>query len=467
MAAPTSDVYQMQFQNPHASGKLVLPVLVLCNTPDEELNRNIRENSKHVLPWVGWEEPHGGAAVLVGGGPSVADHIEEIRALKDSGATIFAMNAASVFLRDHEIECDFQVIADAKPETATLVDPDADGYLVASQVDEATMSRVMVDPDAVCLWHLGIEGMEDLFPDERVKNGGYSLIGGGASVGNSALCLAYVMGYRSLTCFGYDSSHRAGWSHAYPQPMNDIIPTIDVTWAGKTYTSGLAMKAQAEKFQITAQSLKQEGVDIAVIGNGLLPAMYNTPPTDLEERDKYRLMWQFDGYRGFSPGEQLVEQFIDIIRPTGLIVDFGCGTGRASLALSKLGHEVVLVDFADNCRDEEALDLPFLEWDLTHPCPLTAPYGICTDVMEHIPLKDVDTVLKNIMNSAKTCFFQISTVQDVYGDVIGQRLHHTVRPFEWWKYKFHELGYPVKWQMETDSAALFAVENTPANPSEG
>lgn len=459
MTAPKSDIYQMQLQNPHATLPLIIPVLVLCNTPDEELEDNIRANSALDLPWVSFREPHDGIAVLVGGGPSLVDHIKEIQALVDDGATVFAMNGASQFLRDNypNIPVDYQVIADAKPETASLVDEYAGRHLFASQVNPETFKRSR----GAMLWHLGIKDMEDMFPEERRKRGGYALVGGGAAVGNSAACLAYVMGYRTLHCFGYDSSHRGDASHAYEQPMNRFIPTIDVEWAGKTYTSSLAMKAQAEKFQITAQGLKQKGCNVIVHGDGLLPAMYNTPPHDLSERDKYRLMWQFDGYREFSPGEGLVSKFIEVAKPDGLIVDFGCGTGRASIALNEQGYDVFLVDFADNCRDEEAIGLPFLEWDLTLPCPISAPYGLCTDVMEHIPPQDVETVLRNILNSAETVFFQISTVADVFGDVIGQRLHRTIKPHYWWAGILRSLG-EIKWQEQRDNASCFLITRIPS-----
>lgn len=460
MAAPKSDIYQMKVNNPGASMPLIIPVLVLCNTPDEELERNIRRNSALPLEWAAFAKPHDGTAIMVGGGPSVADHLWDIRERVSTGGTVFAMNAASAFLRRNGIEVDYQIIADAKPETATLVDEGAKHHLIASQANPDTVDAGM----NVTLWHLGINDMERLFPAERVKRGGYALVGGGASVGNSAMCLAYVMGFREMHCFGYDSSHRNGESHAYDQPMNRLIPTVDVEWAGKVYQSSVAMKAQAEKFQITAQGLKAEGCRITVHGDGLLPAMFNTPPKDMTERDKYRLMWQFDGYRDFSPGEELVDRFLELAKPEGLIVDFGCGTGRAALELSRRGKDVFLIDFADNCRDDEARDLPFLEWDLSHPMPVRAKYGYCTDVMEHIPPADVSTVVANIMESAETVFFQISTVHDKFGDVIGERLHQTVHPHSWWARLFQLLGLEITWQEDRGNASCFLVKR---NPSDG
>jgi SAM-dependent methyltransferase len=455
MARPTTTVVQMPWQNPHASAPLILPVLVVCNTSDAELERNIAANAALPLPWVGFQPAHGKVAVMVGGGPSMADHLYDIHDWQMQGATVFAMNAASMFLREAGIAVDYQVLADAKPETAELVDPWAKHHLVASQVDAATMARA----ERTTLWHLCIdETMDRLFPVERRKAGGYALIGGGAAVGNSAMCLAYVMGYRRFEVYGYDSSHRGDASHAYDQPMNRFIPVAEVQWAGKTYRASVAMKAQAEKFQITGQALKNEGCAIHVHGNGLLPAMWNTRAEDLEECDKYRRMWSTDSYRNVSPGEEIVPLILDKLRPAGLVLDFGCGTGRASLALARAGLDVLLIDFADNCRDEEAMGLPFLEWDLTRPLPPHAHYGICTDVMEHLPPESVDVALANIMAAADRVFFQISTTEDDMGVLIDQTLHLTVRPHAWWRERLAALG-AIEWEDDQTVASLFIVRS--------
>lgn len=453
MSRPTTTVVQLPYRNPHATAPLILPVLVVSNTPDEDIERNIATNSALDLAWIGPRPAHDRVAIMCGGGPSIADHLDEIRSTE---GTLFAMNGASRFLHEHGITVDYQVIADAKPETATLVDPDAGSHLFASQVNPETLARA---PDAT-LWHLCVdEAMDRLFPVERRRAGGYSLIGGGASVGNSAFCLAYVMGYRRFECYGYDSSHRNDASHAYEQDMNRFIPTVEVEWAGETYLSSVAMKAQAEKFQITGQALEQEGCTINLHGDGLLPAMWNTDASNLTECDKYRLMWATDSYRNCSPGEHAVPMILAHLKPEGLVLDFGCGTGRASLALAKAGLDVLLIDFADNCRDEEAIGLPFLEWDLTRPLPPHAHYGICCDVMEHIPTEDVPAVLDNITAAADNVFFQISTVPDDMGALIDEPLHLTVRPHEWWHEQLSRFG-SVTWQQTLSGASCFILRSS-------
>jgi hypothetical protein len=454
MSRPTTTIVQMPIRNPDATNNLVFNVLVVCNTPDEQLTSNITYNAARDLKWAAFEPEHDRIAILCGGGPSLADHLEEIRSHKESGATLFAMNAASRFLRENGIEPDAQVMADAKPESVELYDPDSRMHYIASQCDREMFEQ----PGHVILWHLAIaEDMDKYFPREKAKAGGYALVGGGAAVGNSALCLSYVLGYRTMHLYGYDSSHRENESHAYPQEMNRFIPTAEVEWADKKYTSSVAMKAQAEKFQITGQALQAEGCRIHVHGDGLLPAMWNTDASDMTMRDRYRMLWFTDAYRAGSAGENLVPIILRALEPDSLVLDFGCGTGRAALELASRGIPVLLIDFADNCRDEEAINLPFLEWDLTHPMPPTAKYGMCCDVMEHIPEKDVRVVLNNIMQSAETVFFSISTVNDVMGAMIHEDLHVTVKPHEWWQEKLQNEG-TIEWEQNLGNNSLFVVK---------
>ena len=452
---------QMPYRNRDASFDLILPVLVVCNTPTEQLEANITVNAARDLPWVQFAPAHERKVVLCGGGPSLKDHIEEIRALQDSGAVVFAMNAASRFLREQGISVDAQVMADAKPETITLFDAGAKHHYIASQCAPG-----MFEQDGhFTLWHLAIdEDMDRLFPADKRKAGGYALIGGGAAVGNSALCVAYVLGYREFDLFGYDSSHDKGESHAYDQPMNQFIPTVDVDWAGKTYRTSVAMKAQAEKFQLTARAMLEEHCVIRVHGTGLLPAMWNTNAADLTEKDKYRLLWSTDIYREVSPAEELVDLIEQQLQPTGLLLDFGCGSGRAALELSKRGHDVLLIDFADNCRDEEAMHLPFLEWDVCEVMPPTAQFGMCCDVMEHIRPDDVMRVLDNIMHAARCVFFSIGTVPDHLGALIDQSLHLTVRPHEWWKTMLDGFGV-IEFEQEMEHQSLFVVRGNTAATS--
>lgn len=450
MQLPYSNL-SLSHQNPGAEMPLILPIQVVCNTSDEALYENIRINSRRPGKWLEAQEAHDGIAVLCGSGPSLADMLDNIRIWREAGAKIFAMNGAAKFLNDNGILADYQVIIDAREETAQLVGP-AKEHLFGSQVHPACWDKA---PDAR-VWHLQIENIEDHFPDYQ---DGYCLIGGAASVGNTATCLAYAMGYRNLQIYGYDSSHRNDKGHAFDQPMNAGDPCCFVKFGGKDYLASLTMKLQAEKFQDTARELISIGCSISVHGSGLLPDMFNATP--ISEEEKYQLMWGNPEYRIMSPGENVASTFVRLCRPTGKVIDFGCGTGRGSLAIAKEAIcDLLLVDFTTNSRDPEAIDLPFLCADISKPMDIRGDYGFCADVMEHIPPELVEKTIKNIMEVTPCTFFQISLVPDNLGGLIGHPLHLSVHSFEWWSDLFARLGFCVLWHRDQGDSALFYISST-------
>jgi len=189
-------------------------------------------------------------------------------------------------------------------------------------------------------------------------------------------------------------------------------------------------------------------------------------PIRPSEKDIYKTMWDKPEYRVVSPGEMIAKEFLRQAKPmpNSSVIDLGCGTGRGSKALSLFGNlDVTAVDFASNCLDEDVQELvdkgvvKFVEHDLTKSLDLRATYGFCTDVLEHIPTEDVDKVLDNCLNACQNVFFQISTVDDVMGGMIGHPLHLTVKPYSWWLLKFAEKNCKIMWSHESPGNVLFYV----------
>ena len=68
------------------------------------------------------------------------------------------------------------------------------------------------------------------------------------------------------------------------------------------------------------------------------------------ERKKYIRVWDVSAYRKRSPGENLVDDFLDVAKPPqrAHIIDWGCGTGRGGFKLYNMDkvYDINLVDFA-------------------------------------------------------------------------------------------------------------------------
>jgi len=197
------------------------------------------------------------------------------------------------------------------------------------------------------------------------------------------------------------------------------------------------------------------------------PGVLIQPVVD-PEQEKYRRMWEHREYRVVAPGEQVASEFLKQARPRpgDTVIDFGAGTGRGALMLALLGGmNVTMLDFAENCLDDDVRDmlltqshaLRFKQADLRRPIGMAAKYGYCTDVMEHIDPAHVDGVLDNILKSAEHVFFQISTVDDACGALIGEPLHLTVKPYSWWLNKLREHDAVIHWSEENPTTALFYV----------
>lgn len=453
---------EMVYQNPQASSPLRYGLDVVCNVDDETILRNCLANAKKVKRWVQSQPAHNRTLLICGSGPSIRDDVETIRKMQEDGAEVWALNNCANFLASLDILPDAQVIMDAQPVTVNAIGPAKEHYF-ASQCDPSLFDTVK---DAI-LWHsthgdTRIDEQEG-FPDH---DDAYCLIGSAVSVGNTALVLAYALGYRKMHLFGYDSSIKGESSHAIRQWWNDGEPMTIREFRGKKYVCSLTMSLQADAFSSRAAILEREGCDITVHGYGFLPDRWNAEWT---EQEKYNEVWRFKEYGDESPGARAAAKFIEVVKPDKwrFFADFGCGSGRGALEIIRLLDiepcQMALVDFADGSRIDEAKSLRFIHANLSESIPIRADYGYCCDVMEHIPPELVEKTIRNIMGACSGCFFQICTVQDDFCGLIGTPLHLTVKPHSWWRELFVSLGYAVRWEEEGEITASFYIASTGDN----
>lgn len=243
-----------------------------CNTPEAGLLSNVAAACALALPEVSETAPHGGTALICGGGPSLVGSLESISFMQAKGAKIFALNNVARFLHDNGIRADFQVIIDPRAyNTAFVEERWADEVLLCSQVHPDVFAQAQRIGLPVRLWHPAINDLKRAIPNPTPL-----LISVTTTVGLSVLSLVHCLGFRDFQLFGYDSSHRDEKSHAYAQGINADDELVRVCTDNRVFHSSLAMASQASQFKMMCEMLEREHTKVTVHGDGLIPTLWRS-----------------------------------------------------------------------------------------------------------------------------------------------------------------------------------------------
>lgn len=259
----------------HGGKPFMEPILgfeTSLNTPAETMIEQAEQNLNRDLPLLAELEEHNGTALIVGGGPSLAESLGRLRFHKDRGGVIFALNATHDWLIERGIVPDFHVLLDARKDNAQFVSkPHKDvTYLIASQCHPDVFEAL--DGYSVVMWTACFESHERemefgrKFPGKPIM-----MVGGGATVGMKAMYLAYLWGFRKIHMFGMDSSYRGEDNHAYKQTLNDKESRMPIHAAGRDFVCAPWMAKQAMEFQGQYRQLSGLGCLVKVHGDGLIP----------------------------------------------------------------------------------------------------------------------------------------------------------------------------------------------------
>jgi SAM-dependent methyltransferase len=147
------------------------------------------------------------------------------------------------------------------------------------------------------------------------------------------------------------------------------------------------------------------------------------------------------------------------------ILDAGCGSGKGALALQAAGFTLRLCDLTADGLVPEAQSIPFDTVCLWHDLSLQLRYVeggafdwvYCCDVLEHIDEALTMLVIARLLAvTRRGLFLSIATVPDAHGVWIGETLHHTVKPFIWWRDHLREVCELVE-ARDLLTAAVFLV----------
>jgi 2-polyprenyl-3-methyl-5-hydroxy-6-metoxy-1,4-benzoquinol methylase len=114
-----------------------------------------------------------------------------------------------------------------------------------------------------------------------------------------------------------------------------------------------------------------------------------------------------------------ISELINRIKPKR-VLDYGCGQSKLL-----------------NVLYENYPDIDFVKYDPAIEKYSKKPTGkfdliICTDVLEHIPEKYLDYILKDISSLSDNVLFNISTKTAIWHLPDGSNCHKTVKEKDWW-----------------------------------
>ena len=196
-----------------------LEIISQCVEPLERLKENALTCAD--LPRLSKKEPHGGKLAVVGGGPSVSDRLDELRAWDGE---IWAINATASWLSKHGIKAKF-----------ITVDPGLCSREEVKGVEEAYLATLCHPQMRGLFPKVSFFDMRETHPEG---------ITGGTTTASRALSLAVHQGFYDITLYGCEGSFTIGKDHVDRDEMRPEMVVIQA--GGKHFVTYLEYMMQAE-----------------------------------------------------------------------------------------------------------------------------------------------------------------------------------------------------------------------------
>lgn len=268
------------------------------NTPEDQVFKQVRENLGRGLQQLRpFEEQLNQKVVVLGGGPSLNDYVDEIKEHKKNGAKIITMNGSYGWAKEHDLWPVTQFMIDARKFNKRFMEPVSEDnvYILAAQVhpdifdilpsDKTWIFNANLDEGCV---QISEEILGEMYTD-------WFPLPGGSSVMLRALPALQMMGFRDVEVYGFDSclmGHDLGDAdvdiknhHAFHQPENDFNDDrlAYVTINDKRFAVEPWMLCQANEY-LNCSKILLKHMKIKIHGNGLIAHCVETGAERVEEK---------------------------------------------------------------------------------------------------------------------------------------------------------------------------------------
>lgn len=248
------------------------------SSPTEEYIRSsLARGLPEFTPAIVFNDGH---FVIVGSGPSVTSHLDEIRDERKKGRPVCAVKGTHDWLIENNFEPDMFVSCEPR-ERPFKRTSQRTTYLMASRCPPSLFDQLK-DCEVV-LWHSAASKPGSVAPSGKLEVNWDDLnmldecnawkgrfgVGGGTTSGLRAIMLGFLMGFRKFILYGFDSCLAPDKHTKRFSGENIGIGKIyDVIVGGKRFWCNGALAQQATEFQMVYEGLPN--ITIEAKGDGLI-----------------------------------------------------------------------------------------------------------------------------------------------------------------------------------------------------
>lgn len=442
----------------------------------DKLFENIRANVS-----TGWYESlYAGAYdertfVMVCGGPSLAKHLEEIRAraAEPEKYLVACSNMTGGYLLSQGITPHVHFVIDPQEKKQFDIAPGKTNPETQYWINVACNPKVFeilkdqgIKPYGF-LADFDADGKALQAVKESMRSGGGMMaIQGGTMAGLRAMNLADALGFRSMEYYGFDGAVEVAEGkarpYAYEKKRGEAIITVKCDRCPSEFDTTLILQKQVNEFLNWRQLMPW--IDIKILGGGLIAHSYEHL-REMEAQKTYgpqRFSPEYaalqkslhgEGEYGFS-GKQYMPTIFHAIsqlakrRGAVHVLDYGCASGKT------MQHVRENFWLPPNVTD--AKYDPFVEEYSAEP--EQADLVVCTDVLEHVEPECTKAVLDHLQKLTRVlCFMTISMRKAVKELSDGRNAHINLRSTEFWLKEIKKRFVTSEVKFSTDATTLLVV----------